>query len=94
MKDKIEGLPEITRVDEVGALDREIQVNVDMYKMQAAQFTMGDIERAVAPKTWWYRAVQLRWETNNVHSQFRGSLLTWTRCVTWCCALWAELPCT
>lgn len=48
LKDKIEGLPEITRVDEVGALDREIQINVDMYKMQAAQFTMNDIERAVA----------------------------------------------
>jgi multidrug efflux pump subunit AcrB/uncharacterized membrane protein YhaH (DUF805 family) len=48
MKDKIEGLPEITRVDEVGALDREIQINVDMYKMQAAELTMGDIERAVS----------------------------------------------
>ncbi len=48
MKDKIEGLPEITRVDEVGALDREIQVNVNMYKMQAAEVTMEDIERAVA----------------------------------------------
>jgi multidrug efflux pump len=48
MKDKIEALPEINRVDEVGALDREIQINVDMYKMQAAQVTMGDIERAVA----------------------------------------------
>ena len=48
LKDKVEGLPEITRVDEVGALDREIQINVDMYKMQAAQFTMNDIERAVA----------------------------------------------
>src|SRR5580698_10081638 len=48
IKDKLEALPEITRVDEVGALDREIQINVDMYKMQAAQLTMGDIERAVA----------------------------------------------
>jgi multidrug efflux pump len=48
MKDKIEALPEITRVDEVGALDREIQINVDMYKMQAAQVTMGDVERAVS----------------------------------------------
>ena len=47
-KDKLEGLPEITRVDEVGALDREIQINVDMYKMQAAQVTMSDIERSVA----------------------------------------------
>jgi len=31
-QDKIETLPEITRVDIVGALDREIQINVDMYK--------------------------------------------------------------
>ena len=35
-QDKIEGLKEITRVDIVGALDREIQIDVDMYKMQAA----------------------------------------------------------
>src|ERR1700761_2868181 len=48
VKDKIEALPEITRVDEVGALGREIQINVNMYKMQSAQITMGDIERAVS----------------------------------------------
>ncbi|NNM95650.1 MAG: efflux RND transporter permease subunit [Bacteroidia bacterium] len=48
LKDKIESMPEITRVDEVGAQTREIQVNVDMYKMQAAKVTMGDIERAVS----------------------------------------------
>jgi len=47
-KDQIESLKEITRVDIVGALDREIQINVDMYKMQAADITMGDIERSVA----------------------------------------------
>ncbi len=48
VKDKLEALPEITRVDEVGALDREIQINVNMYRMQAAQITMGDVERAVS----------------------------------------------
>lgn len=47
-QDKIEGLKEITRVDIVGALDREIQINIDMYKMQAAGVTFSDIERAVA----------------------------------------------
>lgn len=47
-KDKIEGMKEITRVDMVGALDREIQINVDMYRMESANITMGDIERAVA----------------------------------------------
>ena len=47
-QDKIESLPEITRVDIIGALEREIQINVDMYKMQAASLTFTDIERAVA----------------------------------------------
>ncbi|MFQ3575368.1 MAG: efflux RND transporter permease subunit [Cytophagales bacterium] len=46
-KEKIEGMKEITRVDMVGALDREMQVDVDLYKMNLAQLTMGDIERAL-----------------------------------------------
>lgn len=48
LKDKIESLREITRVDIVGALDKEIQVNLDMYKLQAAKITTGDVERAIA----------------------------------------------
>ncbi len=47
-QDRIEGLKEITRVDIVGALDREIQINADIFKMQAAKVTFSDIERAVA----------------------------------------------
>jgi multidrug efflux pump len=47
LKDRIEGLKEITRVDIVGALDREIQINVDMYKMQASQVTMTDISNSI-----------------------------------------------
>lgn len=47
IKDRIETLKEIRRVDMVGDLDREIQINVDMYKMQAAQVSMRDIENAV-----------------------------------------------
>ncbi|HLN54309.1 MAG TPA: efflux RND transporter permease subunit [Lentimicrobium sp.] len=47
-QDRIESLNEITRVDIVGALEREIQINVDLYKAQAARVTMGDVERAVA----------------------------------------------
>ncbi len=47
-QDKIESFKEITRVDIIGALDREIQINVDMYKMQAASVTFADIERAIA----------------------------------------------
>ncbi len=48
LKDEIETLKEITRADLVGALVREIQVNVDMYKMTAANVTMRDIESAIA----------------------------------------------
>lgn len=47
-QDKIEGLKEITRVDIVGALDREIQIDADIFKMQAAKVTFGNIEQAVA----------------------------------------------
>lgn len=48
LEDRIEAMKEITRVDIVGALDREIQINVDMYKMQAAGVTMYDIQNVVA----------------------------------------------
>ncbi len=47
LQDKIEGFKEVTRVDIVGALDKEIQVDVDMYKMQVAKVTFNDIERAI-----------------------------------------------
>jgi len=48
LKDEIEGLSEITRVDIVGALDKEYQINVDLYKMQAAGISFTQIENMVA----------------------------------------------
>lgn len=47
MQDRIEALTEITRVDIVGALDREIQINVDKYKMDAAKISFDDLQSAV-----------------------------------------------
>lgn len=47
LQDRIEGLKEINEVKLVGALEREIQVNIDVYKMQAAQLTLTDIQRAI-----------------------------------------------
>lgn len=47
LEDRIEAMKEITRVDIVGALDREIQINVDMYKLQAAGVTMYDIQTTI-----------------------------------------------
>ena len=46
--DRIEGLSEINEVKIIGALEREIQVNIDAYKLQAAQLTIGDVQRAIS----------------------------------------------
>lgn len=46
-QDRIESFKEITRVDIIGALDREIQIDVDMYKMQAASASFYDIKNAI-----------------------------------------------
>ncbi len=48
IKDNIEAMKEIKRVDMIGALDREIQINMDLYKMQAAGLTFGDVQNTVA----------------------------------------------
>jgi multidrug efflux pump len=43
LEDEIEAVKEISKVDIVGALDREIQVNLDLYKMSAAGISFFDI---------------------------------------------------
>lgn len=48
VKDNIEAMKEIKRVDRVGAPEREIQINVDLFKMQAAGFAFDDIDRTIA----------------------------------------------
>ena len=48
MQDRIEELREITRAEIVGAPEREIQINVDPYKMTAARVSFTDIENAVS----------------------------------------------
>ncbi|MBL7778492.1 MAG: efflux RND transporter permease subunit [Chitinophagales bacterium] len=47
LQDRIESMKEITRVDIVGGLEREIQINVDLYKMTSAGISFMDIENAV-----------------------------------------------
>ena len=46
-KERLESLKEIKKVEIIGALEREIQINVDMLKMQSAGISMTDISRAV-----------------------------------------------
>jgi multidrug efflux pump len=48
LKDKLEELSQLNRVDEVGAPEREFQINVDNFKMQSSNITFNDIANAVA----------------------------------------------
>jgi multidrug efflux pump len=47
MQDRFEEFGEITRAEIVGAPEREIQINVDPYKMNAARISFNDIETAI-----------------------------------------------
>lgn len=47
MQDRFEELTEINRADIVGAPQREIQINVDPFKMQAARLSFQDISNAI-----------------------------------------------
>jgi len=47
MKDRLEDLPQLNRVDIVGAPEREFQIDVDNYKMRASDITFNDIDQAV-----------------------------------------------
>ena len=47
LKDKLENLPQINRVDIVGAPEREFQINLDNYRAQSAGITFDDITYAI-----------------------------------------------
>ncbi len=47
LQDEIESYPEITKVDIVGTLKREIQINLDLYKMQATGMTFYDVQSTI-----------------------------------------------
>lgn len=48
VQEKVEEMREITRVDIIGALDKEVQIDIDKYKMAAAKLTFRDIENTLA----------------------------------------------
>jgi multidrug efflux pump len=47
MKDELEDLPQLNRVDIVGAPEREFQIDVDNFKMRSSNLTFTDIDNAV-----------------------------------------------
>ncbi len=48
LQDKFEELPEVNKADIAGAPEREIQVNVDKFKMEASGITFTDIANAIS----------------------------------------------
>lgn len=47
LQDEIEQLTEIRRADLLGVQDKEVQINLDLYKMQANGLAFGDVQSAV-----------------------------------------------
>ena len=47
IQDRVEGLKEINKVDLKGALEREVQINVDLNKMQSLEVSFNDIQNAI-----------------------------------------------
>lgn len=47
LEDAIEKLPEISKADLAGTVEREIQINVDPYKMESVGVSFGDISGAI-----------------------------------------------
>jgi multidrug efflux pump len=77
LKDRIEEMTEISRVDLVGAPEREIQINIDRYKMEVAKVGFSDIEQAIqrenADITVGQLAVGDQKRTLRVNGQFRSA---------------------
>ena len=50
LQDMIETLPEIRRADLLGVQEKEVQVNIDLFKMQANQISFGDVQAAIGSR--------------------------------------------
>ena len=48
LEDRFEDIPQITAVHIRGIQEKEVKVNVDLYKMESMQVTFNDIEQAIA----------------------------------------------
>jgi multidrug efflux pump subunit AcrB len=48
MQDAIESIKQIRKVEIVGALTREIQINIDMFKLAGAGVSLDDLQQAIA----------------------------------------------
>ena len=76
LKDKLEDISQISRIDLVGAPEREFQVNVDNMKMQAADITFNDIANAIRYENMDISGGQLEVGTMKRNLQLKGQLKT------------------
>ncbi|MDR9414943.1 MAG: efflux RND transporter permease subunit [Gracilimonas sp.] len=59
IQDRVESLSDVNEAEIVGALEREIQINVDLQKMQAAGISFNDIRTGIQSKNMTVSAGQL-----------------------------------
>lgn len=76
LQDRIEEMSQVNRVDIVGAPEREFQINVDNYRMQAAGITFDDIANAVARENMDISGGQLEIGNMKRNLQLKGQLKT------------------
>jgi multidrug efflux pump subunit AcrB len=77
-KDRLEELTQLNRVDIVGAPEREFQINVDNYRLQAAGVTYDDIANAVSRENMDISGGQLEVGNMKRQLQLKGQLKTAT----------------
>jgi len=74
LKDKLENVFQINRIDIVGAPEREFQINIDNYKMQSAGITFDDITFAIQRENLDLSGGLLEVGTMNRNLQLKGQL--------------------
>jgi len=48
LQDRVENIKQVSKVDLKGSLEREIRIDVDLFKMQSLKVSFGDIENAIS----------------------------------------------
>src|SRR6476469_4196322 len=76
LQDRVEELPQVTRVDIVGAPEREFQINVDNLRMQSSGVTFDDIAGAVARENLDISGGQLEVGNTRRNLQLKGQFKT------------------
>lgn len=74
LQDKIEQLPEIRRVDLLGVQEKEVQVDLDLVKMQSKGIAMGDVATAIRNRDVFISAGQITIGEKNYSMQVDGTL--------------------